>query len=142
MPNWSALETLPQVVPRKITPRGKPIFRLKLAGTDHEIGLRRGEELAEDLHAFWVWMQYLIAKVAEVPTDRWDEFAARLEKNLSRNTPWMLEQIHGMAQGSGLSVRDLILCNFYGLVGECAGNWCTSVVVRRSSEGPLLAQNL
>ena len=142
MPNWKALENLPKFTPRRITPLGKPIHHLKLTGTPREIGFQRGKELTEDINGHLEWMRYYIVHVCEVPMSRWDGIASRLEKNLLVNAPWMLEEIGGMAEACGVPARDLILGNFYALLAEAEGNWCTSVAVRRSDEGPLLGQNL
>jgi predicted choloylglycine hydrolase len=142
MPNWSALKTLPKTVPEIISVRGKPIFRLRVQGNDYEIGLQRGHALAADMRRHWPWMRHLIEHVLEVPSARWDRMALTLEKYLAHRFPWMLAQIEGMAKGSGVPAANLILANFYALVGSPNGNWCTSVAVRETEAGPLLGQNL
>ncbi len=142
MPNWSQLETIPHFVPRRITPRGRPMLLLKLAGTHTEIGRQRGHALGEDMRQFQDWLRHFILRVMEFPESKLDALATRLEKNLVHNAPWMLEEIHGMSEASDVPVRNILHANFYALIGDAMGNWCSSVAVRQSDQGPLLGQNL
>ena len=125
-----------------ITPKGQPIFRLRAAGSDHEIGLQRGRQLARDIHRMWEWMESRLRGMYGLPCANWDEVAMRCEANLKQTALWLQEQIAGMSETSGVSVRNLLLMNFYGLIWSNAGNWCSSVAVRDTDAGPLLGQNL
>jgi len=142
MYNVDVLKTLPPFVPKIISSKGEPIYRLSLAGSDYDIGLALGEELAGDMHLRRDWLDHFFTKVCEFPVDRWDKAADTLEKYLQRKFPWMLAEVNGMAIGSGLPLRHLLMANFYSLISSENGNWCTSLAIRESDEGPLLGQNL
>jgi hypothetical protein len=129
-------------IPVKITPMGQPVFPLYLAGTDYEIGRKRGSELTEDCLHIWKAMEGNFSTAYGCPADKWDFVAGKLEKNLKAVAPWMLEQMQGMADAGACGMRELLLINYYGLIWSNAGNWCTSVAIRDSDEGPLLGQNL
>jgi predicted choloylglycine hydrolase len=131
-----------EFIPTTISREGQPIYRVVLKGSDREIGLRRGRELREDLHRKWDWMEPFFDTWYGLPRAKWDATADRLDANARKYIPWMAEQMDGMAEGSGLSLRDLLLTNYYGLIWSTAGNWCTTVAVRQTEEGPLLGQNL
>lgn len=130
-----------EFVPAKISREGEAIYRLFLKGSDREMGLRRGRELKEDIRSKWAWMESFYDTGYGLPRAKWDEVAAKAEANSRRRFPWMADQMEGMAEGSGVSLRDILLMNYYGLVWA-SGNWCTSVAVRHTEEGPLLGQNL
>jgi predicted choloylglycine hydrolase len=131
-----------EFIPVKISPEGKPIQRILLKGNDHEIGLQRGRELREDIQGKWAWMEPFFDIWYGLPRARWDEVAAKAEINAWKYFPWMAEQVEGMAEGSNLPLRDILLMNYYGVISSAAGNWCSSVAVRQSETGPLLGQNL
>lgn len=90
----------------------------------------------------WGWMKPRLSTVYGLPTTKWDEVAAASEWNLQAVIPWMEAQLAGMAAGSGLPMRDLLLMNNYGLIWSNDGNWRSSVAVKETEEGPLLGQNL
>jgi hypothetical protein len=110
-------ERLPgNIVPHVITPCGARIYVLCLSGTDREIGRQRGRALAGDMALLWGWMRPRISGTFGLTEARWDEVGGRCVENMERRTPWLMEQIRGMAETGGMTVRDLALVNCYGLI--------------------------
>ena len=84
---------------KKTTPKGEPFYFFKAAGSDYEIGLAKGREMAGDIEAAW--------KLFEPSMDRWVGDGNRqrtyewLRRNLERVAPWMVEQSAGITKLRG-----------------------------------------
>lgn len=101
-----------------------------LSGTHYEIGLQHGRRHAAqmrtllddfnvDLRAPW----------------REEEFLEPLERHL----PGLAEEMHGIAEGSGMSLREVVALSFLIDLGT-ASSACTGVVFADGPDGPVVAK--
>ena len=127
---------------RRVTRKGEPFYFFHAAGTDYEIGLTKGEQMAADIIGAWEFFEPCMAEQFGTPVGRYQETYEWLRQNLETIAPWMVEQICGMAEGSGLAVDRAFLLNHYGVLWCASGLFCTSVAIGDTVEGPVLGQNL
>ena len=101
-----------------------------LSGSYREIGLQHGRENAER-------MRYLLDafKVDLSAPWREEEFLTPLAKHL----PGLAEEIHGIAEGSGMSLREVCALSFLIDLGT-AGSACTGVVFAAGPDGPVVGK--
>ncbi|MDO8586507.1 MAG: C45 family peptidase [Armatimonadota bacterium] len=124
---------------RQTTAKGEPFYLFRAAGSDYDIGLAKGREMAADILAAW--------DLFKPNMDAWtrgrpEETCEWLRRNLELHIPWMGEQIRGMADGSGISEDTVMVLNHYGVLWSGGGLFCSSVAVRETEVGPVLGQNL
>lgn len=126
-----------------LTPRGQPIFRMRAACGDEEIGRQIGAAMAADIAAMWeTFMRPLMPTRFGTPEKEFDRTYTWLRNNLERVCPWMAQQIEGVAAGCGLGVRELYLMNHYSVLWSAGGLGCTSIATVTDDAGPVMAQNL
>lgn len=129
-------------IPSRISSLDQTVFPLCLRGSDFEIGLQRGQRLGEDLRRMWQWMGARMSSMYGLPESKWSWAAQKSADNFQEEQPWMLEQISGMSEGSGLGLDEILLMNMYGLIWSNSGNWCSSVALRVPGGGCWVGQNL
>jgi len=127
---------------RKITSKGEPFYFFYGEGSDYEVGFRMGREMAADILFSWDFFLPRMEEVFGTPPDKYAETYKWLRENLENIAPWMVEQICGMAEGSGISIEKLFILNHYPLLWSSHGLFCSTVAVRDTEVGPVLAQNL
>ncbi len=128
---------------RNITRQGENFFLLEAGGSDFEIGRQIGLATAGDIA--YTWENFVIPRLVEwygTPKEKFGETYAWLRKNLEKVCPWAAEQIDGIADGSGIEKEKIWIFNHYTVLWPAHGLFCTSVAVRNSDVGPVLAQNL
>ena len=127
---------------RKITRKGEPFYVFRAAGSDYEMGLDKGRQMAADIEAMWeLFRPNMDTWVGMDPDDRRGTYEW-LRDNLERAAPWMAEQMRGAADGSGVSIERVYLLNHYGVLWVANGVFCSSVALRAAESGPVLGQNL
>ena len=127
---------------RKTTRKGEPFYVFRAAGSDYEIGLAKGRQMAADMEAVWeVFRPNMETWVSSAP-DEPRRTCEWLRDNLEKIAPWMAEQLRGAADGSGVSIERVYLLNHYGVLWVANGIFCSSVALRETEAGPILGQNL
>src|SRR3989338_10028497 len=108
---------------------------IEASGTYYEIGCAIGESLKEK-------MRLLSGKAqaaSEAKAFDWRSFASRVEKRIGKHFPYALEELRGMAAGSGLTLADIILLSS-GETVSAAPDKCTTVGMLCAS-GAFLGHN-
>src|SRR5437868_12653081 len=102
-----------------------------LAGSYHEIGVQHGRGNAER-------MRYLLEAFKPKLDATWKEaeFLAPLERHL----PDLAEEIHGIAQGSGMPLRHVVALSFLIDLSTAASSACTGVVFADGPDGPVVGK--
>ncbi len=112
------------------------MIRLDLHGSPHEIGRRHGMAAAAVIHdRFKVWCRF------PVKPEQTDTVLQELIRYLSNTFPAVVEEMRGMAEGAGLSVRDAQLYNLFSAVNHVLHHTCSNVAFRRTDRGPMLGKN-
>ena len=106
-----------------------------VTGTYRNQGRQHGEALAGTI-------KEIIAEI--VPWSQWDEarvdgMLGTVEANLRRFTPGIIEEMHGIAEGSGLTYREILAYNALVDV-SMMHQWCTAVAWADSPEGPVVGK--
>lgn len=128
---------------KKITKLGQSFFYLEACGSDYEIGRQIGSAIADDIAD--IWENFFLPRMVELyrtPPEKYEETYKWLRNNLEKVCPWMVEQIDGIAQGSGLEKEKIWFMNHYCVLWNAEGLFCTTTSIRDSDVGPLLSQNL
>jgi len=101
-----------------------------LSGTHYEIGLRHGRRNAAR-------MRKLLGAFGVDLGAPWreEEFLSPLEKHL----PGLAEEMRGIAEGSGMSLREVVALSFLIDLGTTAGA-CTGVAFADGPDGPVVAK--
>ena len=136
----------------KITTKGEAFYCFNAEGSDYDIGKSKGQELSEDLAD--MWENFTLPKMVKwygTPPEKYEATYKWLRKNLEQVAPWMVEQLVGMADGSGLGLEQVFMTSHYGLLWSLGGiddvvlsdlEACSSISIVTSDYGPALAQNL
>ena len=101
-----------------------------LAGSHREIGIQHGRD--NDGR-----MRYLLEAFRVNLGAPWKE--AEFLAPLARHLPGLAEEIHGIAEGSGLSLREVCALSFLVDLGT-AGSACTGVVFADGPDGPVVGK--
>jgi len=80
------------------------LYPLKLEGSPRDLGLRRGSVLRDLIRAL---VEDYIPKVRK--SEEHARIRNHIENVLSREFPEFLEEIRGIAEGSGVACEDLLL---------------------------------
>ena len=108
---------------------------IEASGTYYEIGCAIGESLKEKMRLLSGKAQALL----EAKAFDWRSFASRVEKRIGKHFPYALEELRGMAAGSGLTLADIILLSS-GETVSAAADKCTTVGLL-CPEGAFLGHN-
>lgn len=128
---------------KQITPKGTKFLFVEAQGSDFEIGKQIGSATAEDIAD--MWEDFILPRMVKfygTPAAKYGKTYEWLRKNLENVCPWMVEQINGIASGSGVDIEKVWMMNHYALLWPAHGLFCTSMSVRDSDAGPVLIQNL
>ncbi len=134
----------------KITAKGEKFYYFESAGSDYEVGLAKGKVMADDIAGAWEFFLPRMGKEFGTPSEKYEKTYRWLRKNLEQSASWMVEQMEGMAAGSGISIEKIFLINHYGLLWSAGGIderildeiACSSVSTITKDAGAVLAQNL
>ncbi|HNS32743.1 MAG TPA: C45 family autoproteolytic acyltransferase/hydrolase [bacterium] len=112
------------------------MFFMELSGTGYEMGYQAGKLSRLAIGA----TIDLLAKGFR----RWDneQFTSARKKYMSfteKICPELIEEIQGMADGSGFPFQWLYLANFYALMKE-SREGCSNIVFTQSGSGPMMAK--
>ena len=101
-----------------------------LAGSHHDIGVAHGRDNAER-------MRHLLAAFKPNLAAPWSEaeFLGPLEKHL----PHLAEEVHGIVEGSGMTLREVVALSFLVDLGT-TGSACTGVVFADGPDGPVVGK--
>ncbi len=117
------------------------------SGTPYEIGLQKGQRCKDKIVA-WVQHMYEWWERDWGATDELLEpLYERLRSNSEEMYPEMLAEMDGIAEGAGLSPRQILLHNHYGYLWNTIGaqpqaQQCSAAGYVSSPQGPILGQNL
>lgn len=105
-------------------PRGYRTLRiLKLQGSSYDVGVMHGRELRELVVAYYGLCRMILNGISE---DKKEETLSNVESGLRERYAESLEEMRGIADGSGLSYEDILLTNFTSEVKSQASPMCTS----------------
>ena len=102
---------------KKITAKGETLYFFNAEGCDYDIGKAKGVAMMDDLAD--MWRNFTLPKMVKwygTPPDKYTATYKWLRNNLEQFAPWMVEQMVGMADGSGLTLEQIFLTNHYGLL--------------------------
>lgn len=108
---------------------------VECAGSPRDMGRQYGEQAREAIHAN-----------IETFGKSWDrehgETYERITRRLlSASLPDVLEEMDGIAEGSGVPERDILMMNQMNTYGEWCREECTPLALQRSDVGPIVAKN-
>jgi isopenicillin-N N-acyltransferase like protein len=138
------------VVQNTTPPESVKIPFLTLEGGSYEIGREHGRQLREEIReVIGIW-KTSFAKAYNVHPD---SFVTALLKEtdytsaIKRNTPWLLSEVRGIADGAGLDFNSVLafqLLDESGLNGErVMADKCSALGVDHNENGPaIVAQNM
>jgi len=111
------------------------VAHLEASGTPHYIGFQHGSTFADEVRA----CRDFYCRFPATPPQMVDEAIDHLQAIHSRHFPAMVQEMRGIADGSGLPYRDVLALNFFAqIVGE-AGS-CSNIGVSDSPQGPIVAK--
>jgi isopenicillin-N N-acyltransferase-like protein len=117
--------------------KGQGIYLMELAGPAYERGLAHGRAVPEMVRlAVANWGDVSRADPVQV-----EALLRRLEDNVAAVHPDALEEIRGLAEGSGVAYEDLLKLNFCEALWNDTTGWCTNVCFLRTPRGPVLGKN-
>jgi predicted choloylglycine hydrolase len=102
-----------------------------LTGSYHEIGVQHGRENAER-------MRYLLKAFGVSLDGPWTE--AEFLTPLVKHLPDLAEELHGIAVGSQMSLREVIALSFLIDLSTSASSACTGVVFADGPDGPVVGK--
>jgi len=102
-----------------------------LKGTPKEIGLQHGRAFKDDIQEFY---DFYCCRIAQRTPDQLDPSVLRY---LKRRTPYLLEEMEGIAKGAGLSFDETLVYNHFNAMSEC-----TPVFFQETEAGPMLGNNI
>ncbi len=107
------------------------MIHVMLSGSPYEMGYRHGQELRALVDAVVRYELRRHAHLAPAPLDM-----GGVLQRVRRACPALLEELHGIADGSGLPFALLLELNLRVL------HYCTVIAFSRAHAGPLLGKNL
>ncbi|MBI4027236.1 MAG: hypothetical protein HY360_19785 [Verrucomicrobia bacterium] len=112
------------------------MFYVETSGSHYEMGVQFGRATALQIGSM---LDYLTKGFRH-----WDEakFQRAREQHLrctERHCPELIEEVQGIADGSGVPFRWIYLMNFYAVLRE-PKEGCTNIIFPRTPDGPLLAK--
>ncbi len=112
---------------REITLRGGPFER----------GFQHGKAFAHEIRSLVdeesaVWL-------GEMPRDRVEALRENMVAYLRKYEPQMVEEMEGIAAGSGTSPEEILEMNSLSAIGALVSS-CTNIVLEQSDEGPVLGK--
>jgi len=128
---------------KNISKQGEAFFVLTVQGSNYEMGRQIGEATAYDIAD--MWENFTRPRMIEpygTPEEKYDETYRWLRDNLEKVSPSDAEIINGIAAGSGMDIEKVWMMNHYGVLWSANGLFCTTMALRDSDVGPVLAQNL
>ncbi len=112
------------------------MFYVETSGSHHEMGVQLGRATALQIGTMLDYLTKGFRHWDDAKFERVREQHMRCTESLC---PELIEEIHGIAEGSGFPFRWIYLMNFYAILR--AGNeGCTNIIFPRTPTGPLLAK--
>ena len=102
----------------------------ELSGSYREIGMQHGRRHAARI-------RYLLDAFHPDLTAHWQE--ADLLAPLERHLPELVEEMHGIAEGSGCSLREICALSFLLDLGHASSS-CTGIVFADGPDGPVVGK--
>jgi isopenicillin-N N-acyltransferase-like protein len=105
---------------------------VELSGTPREQGLQHGRAMKKRIEANRRIYFDRFRREVGVSRKQALEFAGEWEKTMRRNCPGFFEGVEGIAEGSGLPLRDIVAINvryeilYYKTMAQLAGGGCTA----------------
>jgi isopenicillin-N N-acyltransferase-like protein len=107
-------------------PREYPIYKAR--GTHRELGRQHGEQAARQIRAH-IEMMRARPKLSE---EQFRQRVSRFQPMFERHCPHLLEEMRGLAEGSGVTLEEAMLCSIRGDLGNASGAGCTSYAIGRN----------
>lgn len=117
---------------------------IEVAGLPREMGRQIGEAARDEIRGFVAIALERVNKTVRVSREQAMAVAARSIPFVAAYSPDMLEEIRGMAEGSGCSVEDVMLLQVRNQLRPDADAGCTSLSLASSpsaDRGTIVAQN-
>ncbi|MBI2843198.1 MAG: twin-arginine translocation signal domain-containing protein [Armatimonadetes bacterium] len=114
---------------------GRPDY-LKVQGTAYEAGRAYGEAMAPSIHYTWRYVQERVLDRQQQKPDLLERLKWLVDETEKR-WPLEIEEIAGVADGSGLDFEQVFLINRH-----LASLYCSNIGVTHSSVGPVAGGNL
>lgn len=111
-----------------------PLFRA--AGSSRELGRQHGAQAAERIRAY---VDYLAASLT-FSRDGLRARALRFLPLFERHSPYLVDEIRGLAEGAGIEFADALSAQLRGELGMLADDACTTFVIgpRGTADGTIL----
>lgn len=111
------------------------MHEITLKGTARERGFQQGQALGKLIRELFgqcpIWL-------GDMPHERVAKIRDNMVNSLKSLCPEMVEELEGIAEGSGMPFDDVCTLNFVSAIG--ALNGCTNVIVLNTKEGQVLAK--
>lgn len=118
---------------------------IRVRGTPHEMGRQIGEAAREEMRAFAEVALARVNLTMKVSRERALLIAARSAEFATRYAPHMMDELRGMAEGSGLGLDELMVLQVRNQLAPDPEAGCTSLSVSETGAslvgGNIVAQN-
>lgn len=113
-------------------------FPVELKGSPWEIGYRRGQVFRELIQSVAETRLSGIMKLEETKVEEHLKIAQSIEAVLKETYPGLVEELKGMAEGSQMDYKDMLMLNAWwdNPIG------CSNVALTETSMGPILGSTL
>ncbi len=118
-------------------PMSKNICFMELVGSAYQRGLSHGRQVPELVRlAVSKWGDMGKADAGQIR-----RLVRKLEENIGRIHPEALQEMQGLADGSGVPYDDILKLNFCEVLWNDTTGWCTNVAFLHTADGPILGKN-
>lgn len=111
-----------------------------LKGSAYEIGYQHGKNCRDKI---LVAIDYSCKSIKKnVSENKRREMTNRFLFPIEKEFPELMEELKGIAEGSGIDYQEILLLNFYEEMEASISKECTAIAFSQSDRGPLLGNNL
>ncbi len=96
---------------------------LTLSGTPYEVGVEHGRKLSELIEAYYSFNRILLR---DIPDEVASKIVSQVQEAMEKFYPDALDEIRGIADGSGLEYENVLLMNFASEVKRSVQGGCTA----------------
>ena len=113
---------------------------IEVSGTAYDMGYQHGKQAIDLVHKYLLWIEKLTGK----PRDELCQNARAFHPLIENLSPPLMEEIHGLADGAGISFDEALLCQARGEAACVPPEGCTAFALTGSATAdgyPLAGQN-
>ena len=99
---------------------------IEVAGSSYQMGLQHGQKARDLIRKYLVWVEKLTGK----PLDLLCQNALRFEYPIKTLSPKYMEEVHGLADGAGISLGEAMLCQVRSEASRIPERACTAFALK------------